>query len=244
MSHEQTAAKAPKPFPVFRYMSFDVVGTLIDFESAIQEALAAIATEAGVQVNGEEALKVYSQARMNPPARCPDDLGRCYSVMAAHFGLPDTEEKRQFMIEAVAEAKPFADSVEALTKLKKHYRLIAMTNARRWGFERYEKKLDSPFWASFTSDDTGTEKPDPEFFRQVFAFIEKHGGSVGDILHTAQSQYHDIGISRKLGMTNVWIERRFAQKGYGGTLTPEKFTEPDYHYRSMIELANAIDAAF
>jgi putative hydrolase of the HAD superfamily len=241
---EKTSKGAAKPFSAFRYMSFDVVGTLIDFESAIKDGLAAIAAGAGIDLDGEEALRVYSQARMNPQAaRCPDDLGRCYAVIAAHFGLPDSEDKRDFMIDAVAEAKPFPDSAEALAKLKRHYKLIAMTNARRWGFERYEKKLGNPFWASFTSDETGTEKPDPKFFRQVFAFVEEDGGSRDDILHTAQSQYHDIGISRKLGMTNVWIERRFAQKGYGGTLEPEQFTEPDYHYRSMIELANAVDAA-
>ena len=57
-----------------------------------------------------------------------------------------------------------------------------------------------------------------------------------DILHVAQSQYHDIGISRSLGMTNCWIERRHAQSGYGGTIEPENFTEPDYHFTSMAEI--------
>ena len=64
-----------------------------------------------------------------------------------------------------------------------------------------------------------------------------------DILHVAQSQYHDIGISRKLGMTNCWIERRHAQKGYGGTIEPENFTEPDYHVTAMAGLAEAVRQA-
>jgi hypothetical protein len=83
-------------------MSFDVVGTLIDFESAIKDGHAAIAAESRIEIDDEEALKVYAQARTNPPhgVRCPDDRGRCSSVMAAHFGLFDTEEKRQFMFEA------------------------------------------------------------------------------------------------------------------------------------------------
>jgi putative hydrolase of the HAD superfamily len=40
-------------------------------------------------------------------------------------------------------------------------------------------------------------------------------------------------------MTNCWIERRHAQKGYGGTIEPENFTEPDYHFTSMAGLAEA-----
>ena len=63
-----------------------------------------------------------------------------------------------------------------------------------------------------------------------------------EILHVAQSQYHDIGVSRRLGLTNCWIERRHAQKGYGGTIEPESFTEPDYRFTSLAGLADAVEA--
>ncbi|PTW62902.1 putative hydrolase of the HAD superfamily [Breoghania corrubedonensis] len=236
---------AAKPLTAFAYVTFDVVGTLIDFEDAIIRGLAGIAAGAGAEIDGEDALKVYRAARYQPDAGLfPDDLGRCYGQIAAALGLPDTPQNRQAMIDAVAEAKPFPDSVEAMARLKKHYRLIAMTNARRWAFEKYEEKLGFPFWASFTTDETGTEKPDPVFFEKVFHHVEAAGAGKGDILHTAQSQYHDIGISRQLGMSNAWIERRHAQKGYGGTIAPESFTEPDYHFHALIELAEAADSAF
>ena len=130
-----------------------------------------------------------------------------------------------------------------MARLGKHYRLIAMTNAQRWAFEHFSAALDHPFHAAFTVDDTGIEKPDPAFFHQVFAFVETEGASKDDILHVAQSQYHDIGVSRNLGMTNCWIQRRHAQTGYGGTIAPAEFTAPDYHFRSMQELADAADAA-
>ena len=74
--------------------------------------------------------------------------------------------------------------------------------------------------------------------------IGEDGGSKDDILHTAQSQHHDIGISDELGMTNAWIQRRHAQKGYGATIEPRQFTEPGYHFHALIELALAADDAF
>lgn len=246
MAQSTEADAAVRPLVAFRYMTFDVVGTLIDFEGAIKAGLAEISARTGIAVDGEAALGVYRDARYEPGAlRFPDDLGRCYGRIAAAFGLPDTGEYRQLMIDTVGEAQPFPDSAEAMARLKTHYKLIAMTNARRWAFEKYEEKLGFPFWAGFTIDDTGTEKPDPAYFTHVFEYIARtDGGGKDDILHTAQSQYHDIGISRELGMTNAWIQRRFAQKGYGGTIEPKRFTRPDYHFHSIAELADAVDAAF
>lgn len=239
-----TQMTATKPLTAFSYVSFDVVGTLIDFEAAITGALDAIAAENGVAVDREEVLSLYRAARRAPEAGLfPDDTGRCYAGIAAAFGLPDTPELRSRVVESVGEAAPFADSAEALARLGQRYRLIAMTNARRWAFEKFEAKLGFPFWAGFTTDDTGTEKPDPAFFHEVFAHVEANGGAQGEILHTAQSQYHDIGISRQLGMTNAWIERRHGQAGYGGTIEPANFTEPDYHFNSLVELADAADRA-
>lgn len=240
-----TEKRNPAPLDGFTYMSFDVVGTLIDFEGALREGLAGIAAKSGREIDAEAALEIYRKARKDPEAGLfPDDLGRCYGKIARQLDLPDTPENREHMIEAVGNATPFADSTIALATLARRYRLIAMTNARRWAFERYEAKLGKPFHAAFTTDDTGCEKPDPAFFAQVFAFVEGEGGSKDDIIHTAQSQHHDIGISRALGMTNVWIERRHAQAGYGGTIEPETFTRPDYHFLSMAELADVVETAF
>jgi putative hydrolase of the HAD superfamily len=230
-----------KDFPTFKYFTFDVVGTLIDFEGGIKNCLAEIAAEAGVPVDGEEALTLYREARYSDDAGLfPDDLVRVYMVIAAKLGLPAEEKYGVRLRDSAASWKGFPDSAGALADLSKTHRLVAMTNARRWALDHFEKQLGLPFFATFTADDTGTEKPDSAFFEQVFDFVRSQGDSKDDILHVAQSQYHDIGISRKLGLTNCWIERRHAQKGYGGTIEPENFTEPDYHFTSMADFAAAV----
>lgn len=226
----------------FRYLSFDVVGTLIDFESGLTSSFAAIAAEAGVGIDGEEALSLYRAARYDPAAlRFPDDLERVYGVVAPRLGLPSGARFARRLRDDVAGWKAFPDSVEALARLSKRFRLIAMTNAQRWAFDRFSATLGHPFHAAFTVDDTGTEKPDPAFFEQVFAFVAGEGGSKADILHVAQSQYHDIGVSRALGMTNCWIQRRHDRPGYGGTIEPARFTVPDHHFTSMAGLADAVE---
>lgn len=233
-----------RPLSAFRYLTFDVVGTLIDFERGLIEGLRAIADDAGVPFDAEAALTLYRRARYMPGVgHFPDDLVRVCGVIAPELGLPADAASAERLRDGVPDWPAFPDSVDALARLGRHHRLIAMTNAQRWAFEHFCTTLGQPFHAAFTVDDTGTEKPDPAFFHQVFAFVEAEGGTRDDILHVAQSQHHDIGVSRALGLTNCWIERRHAQPGYGGTIEPASFTTPDYHFTSMAALADMADAA-
>jgi len=234
-----------KSLTSFKYLSFDVVGTLIDFEAGLTGCLAEIAAEAGVAFDAEAALVLYRAARYEPDAMLfPDDLARVYGRIAPQLGLPQDPALGVRLRESARTWKAFPDSAAALACLAKRYRLIAMTNAQRWAYDCFAKELGDPFFAGFTTDDTGTEKPDPAFFEKVFAFVEAAGDDRTDILHVAQSQYHDIGVSRALGMTNCWIERRHAQPGWGGTIAPEHVTTPDYHFHSMAELAAAVERNF
>ena len=81
--------KLSKSLPEFKYMSFDVVGTLIDFEGGLTSCLSEIAAEAGVTIDGEEALRLYRSARYAKDADLfPDDLVRVYLAIAPALGLP------------------------------------------------------------------------------------------------------------------------------------------------------------
>lgn len=119
-----------------------------------------------------------------------------------------------------------------------------MTNAQRWAFAHFETALGHPFHAGFTTDDTGTEKPDPAFFHHVLKALSAEGAGKDDILHVAQSQYHDMGVAQELGLATCWIQRRHDQPGWGGTIAPARVTTPDYHFTSMAELAAAAEPAF
>ncbi|GJD53068.1 (S)-2-haloacid dehalogenase [Methylobacterium crusticola] len=233
-----------KSLNAYRYMTFDVVGTLIDFEGGITACLSAIGAQAGVAVDGEEALSLYRAARYAGEAGLfPDDLVRVYRAIAPSLGLPLEAACGERLRDSARDWKAFPDSAEALARLAAGARLIAMTNSRRWAFGHFAEALGQPFHAAFTADDTGTEKPDPAFFEQVFAFVEGEGGTRADILHVAQSQHHDIGVARRLGIATCWIERRHAKAGYGGTIEPEAFTTPDFHFTAMAGLADAVEAA-
>ena len=70
-----------------------------------------------------------------------------------------------------------------------------------------------------------------------------HGITLAEILHVAQSQYHDIGVSKRLGFATCWIERRQTDEGFGATPAPSSVIEPDLHFATLAELADEVDAS-
>ncbi|MFB9983951.1 HAD-IA family hydrolase [Mesorhizobium kowhaii] len=226
----------------FRVLTFDVVGTLIDFETGIASYVRDVAEKAGLSVDGETVLTAYRKARAKPEAGLfPDDLVRCYLEIARALSLPATDEAAQGLRQSVKDWPAFADSVEALARLHKRFKLVAMTNAQNWALAHFSQTLGNPFDLTVTVDDVGLEKPNPQFFAFARGRISAWGFGLKDILHVAQSQYHDIGVARALGYTVCWIERRKGMKGFGGTLEPVRLTVPDHHFSTLAELADAVD---
>jgi putative hydrolase of the HAD superfamily len=225
----------------FKVLTFDVVGTLIDFEGGMLDYFRRAVPDSAI--SDEDFLAAYRRTRAADKTMWyPDDLERCWHLMAQSLSLPDSDELARGLRDSVVNWKAFPDSVEALKRLRKHFKLVATTNAQRWALTHFEKTLDFPFDDTVTCDDALTEKPDPQYFAYARGRYEaKWGYKQQDNLHVAQSQYHDIGIARKLGLKTCWIERRHAQPGFGGTMEVPELTRPDYHFHSLAQLADAVE---
>lgn len=226
-----------------KVLTFDVVGTLIDFENGMKNALLQILGERGEALDFEEFLTEYRVLRNRSEKKLfPEDLAPIYLTLAGKFCLPTGGGEEEVFVASATSWPAFSDSVDALKRLEKHFHLVAMTNARRWAFDGMDKTLQYPFFKGFTVDDSGCEKPDPRYFTYVLEQLAPDGYTKEDVLHVAQSQFHDIATARELGYTVCWIERRKAVGGgFGGTVAVQELTTPDYHYHTLAELADAAD---
>jgi putative hydrolase of the HAD superfamily len=226
----------------FKVMTFDVVGTLIDFETGVLNAVRALGGSGASKLSDEEIFAPYLRGRAKFYGRSSYAMRDVYLSLAAELGLGNPETTADLFQLSVFRWPAFADSVEALDRLRRRFRLVALTNADRTAFSSYSATLGYPFHDSVTCDDTDCAKPDSRFF----AFNQGRQSAFGyrkrDIVHVAQSQYHDIGIATSLGYKTCWIERRQGQAGFGGTPTPKAVTTPTYHFATMKHLADAVDA--
>jgi len=224
-------------FASFEVMTFDVVGTLIDFERGMLAYLRRSGA-APPEVADAAILDAYRGSRTaGKTLPYPDDLERAYFDLVRDVGLVDSASFARGFRDSAEFWPAFPDAVEALKRLSGRYRLVAMTNAQRWALDHFARTLGNPFWDSISVDDALCEKPDPNFFGFARGRISRSGFRRDQILHVAQSQYHDIRVAKALGYTTCWIERRRGLGGFGGTIAVETLTTPDHHFATVAELA-------
>jgi putative hydrolase of the HAD superfamily len=230
-------------FKEFKVLTFDVVGTLIDFEKGILDSVRAIGGEAARKLTDDQIFKPYLVGREKFPGRSSQVMRDVYLYTARELGLPANDAAGDAFLAAVLRWPAFEDSVEALRRLRRRYRLVAMTNVDRVAYSAYAHTLGLPFHDSITVDEAQYPKPDPRFFAYNLGRQSAFGFKQEEILHVAQSQYHDIGVSKSLGYTTCWIQRRMGQEGFGGSPHPGTVTKPDFHYATLRELADAVERA-
>lgn len=226
----------------FKVLTFDVVGTLIDFESGVLNAVRRIGGPAAAKLSDDEIFGPYLEGREKHYERSSEVMKLVYVHLAKKLGLPADDEASDAFQHAMFRHPAFPDSVAALARLRKHFRLVAMTNADRPTFAFYSQTLGNPFHDSVTADEAVHPKPDPLFF----AFNRGRQSALGykqeEILHVAQSQYHDIRVAKSIGYSTCWIERRQGMQGFGGTPAVPELTKPDFHFPTLKALADAVEA--
>lgn len=227
----------------YKVLTFDVVGTLIDFEKGVLASVRRIGGAAAKDLSDDAIFEPYMRGRATYYGRSSQEMANVWLSLAKELGLPTDAQSAAAFQRDVLEWPAFADSVAALQRLRRHFRLVAMTNADRVALSAYAHTLGDPFDDTVTADETGVAKPDPQFFAYNRGRQAAFGYKFREILHTAQSQHHDIGVARQLGYSTCWIERRQGQQGFGATPVPEGgVTKPDFHFPTLAALADAVEA--
>ncbi|BBK38774.1 2-haloalkanoic acid dehalogenase [Allostella sp. ATCC 35155] len=226
----------------FKLLTFDVVGTLIDFERGVLESIRRISGRSEADLDDDTIFEAYKRGRDAHYERSSEVMGLVYLHLARELGLRADDAAADEFQMAVLRWPAFADSVDALRRLRRRFRLVAMTNADRSAFSFYSQTLGNPFHDSVTADEAGCAKPNPRFFDFNRGRQSAHGYRQDEILHVAQSQHHDIGVARQLGYKVCWIERRQGIAGFGGTPAVATITRPDFHFATLAALADAVEA--
>ena len=131
----------------------------------------------------------------------------------------------------------FPDSPAALAYLKQHYQLVILSNVDRAGFAASNQRLGVAFDAVYTAQDVGSYKPDPRNFEYLLVHLAQRGVGKADILHTAQSLFHDHAPAKQFGLASAWIDRRADQQGLGGDDGPARGADYDFRFPTLAAMA-------
>jgi 2-haloalkanoic acid dehalogenase type II len=228
----------------FDVLTFDCYGTLIDWETGICVALGPWLLRWGITATPEQILAAFAaaeapQQEATPGMPYPELLARVHDAVAAHFGLAPDPVAAVAFGHSIGYWPAFPDSAEALAYLKQHYRLVILSNVDRGSFARSARCLGVEFDAVYTAEDIGSYKPDPRNFEYMLGRLAEQGIAREQILHTAESLYHDHIPAKRFGLGTCWIHRRAGQSGHGATRRPEVDVTPDFRFATLGEMADA-----
>ena len=232
----------------FKVLTFDCYGTLIDWETGITLALEPLLARTGKMLGRDLMLETFARHEAAQQFETPsmiysELLSLVHTRIANDWGIEPTAEESEAFGNSIRYWPAFADSPEALRHLKQHFRLVILSNVDRESFKSSNARLQIEFDHIFTAQDIGSYKPNPRNFEYMIQKLGEAGFKKHQILHTAESLFHDHLPANRAGLASAWIHRRHAQQGFGATHPPETMPKYDFRFGSMAEMAEAHRAA-
>jgi 2-haloacid dehalogenase len=232
-----------RDFTRYRALSFDCYGTLIDWETGIRQALQPWAATRRVEAGGDELLGRFGthenvvQSEM-PTLAYPLVLAESLRRIGGDLDVDVSDAEAAEFGASVGTWPAFADSAVALRRLQERYRLIILSNIDRASFARSNRRLGVSFDLVLTAEDIGSYKPNPANFDRLLAELGSLGVERGQLLHVAQSLFHDHAPAQRIGLQSVWIDRYGTPAGTGAT--PDSDVRVNWRYTSLAEFADAV----
>ncbi|MEM6589476.1 MAG: haloacid dehalogenase type II [Pseudomonadota bacterium] len=227
----------------YKALTFDVYGTLIDWETGMVDGLKPLTDKVG-GLRRDDILEAHAHhesttQRYIPAKTYSEILAVVYKRLAEEWDVQVTWEECMTYGASVKDWPAFPDSAEALAYLKQHYKLVVLSNVDNVSFAHSNAKLGVTFDAAYTAGDIGSYKPDPRNFDYMLENLARMGMSQHQILHTAESMFHDHAPANAFGLSNCWIYRRHDQKGFGATMNPGEMPRYNMMFHSMAEMVEA-----
>ncbi|KAK5116018.1 hypothetical protein LTR62_000474 [Meristemomyces frigidus] len=257
------------PWTRIRALSFDIYGTLIDWETGIDTTARSTALGPYLPPRREFLAtlgKLDTEVQRAHPTMLQRDI--IASALRQYAQRLKVVEEGKLTQEQVDEAcqdysgkigtyEAFPDTVAAINKLGKHYKLVPLTNVDNQSFAgtMSDALQDCRFDAIYTAEDIGSYKPSPKNFEYLLEHLKADlGVETGELVHVAQSLFHDHGPAREFQLQSVWVNRGGARIGaqhdasWVGGADVGKGEQDVYAFqlevRSLGELAEIVEAAF
>ena len=230
---------ATRQFAGKTVLTFDVYGTLIDWEQGIVAALQPIVEAHGSHLSDEVVLGIYARHETaleeGPYLTYREILVQSLERIGLELGFKPSAAQGEAFSHSVGDWPAFPDSQAALGRLKQRYKLAVISNCDDEFCALSNKRLGVVFDYVITAQQARSYKPSLNNFLVAFGRIEEPREQ---ILHVAQSLFHDHFPAKSLGMPSVWINRRHNKPGFGAT--PAAVVTTDAEYPDLTAFADAM----
>jgi 2-haloacid dehalogenase len=189
------------------WVTFDVYGTLIDWETGVGDAFEKEAVRDGFTLDRAEVIRLFHETERAIQAGSyelyAEVLRRTAVAIAKEVGWPLEPSRSGFLPDSVQRWAPFKETNPVLQKVSKQANvgLISNIDDKLLGLTRRHIPLD--YDLVVTAQQVRSYKPDPAHFTECERRI---GGKKGWV-HVAASYYHDVEPCVKKKIPVVWVNR-------------------------------------
>jgi len=204
-----------------RFITFDCYGTLVQWHSALQNAVRTILAETtSVSIVDEsqvtdtvEALRTVSmeQQQRSPFRDYKTILRSSLSEVMARKGLSTEAIDGKTLLACLRSIPPHPEVPAALERLRSRYRLAIISNTDDDLISGTVAALGVPIHSVITAQQAGAYKPNHQLFRHAHRVL---GVIPEETVHVGMGQVTDLKVCQEMGIRAVWINR------LGETLNP------------------------
>jgi 2-haloacid dehalogenase len=198
----------PLPSKV-NFLTFDVYGTLIDWETGIWQAFKREAARDGFALEDpDEVLPRFHEYQREIQSGSyelyAEVLRRVAMRIAKDLGWPLEPSRAGFLPDSVQRWMPFKETNPQLRKAAKEYQLGLISNVDDKLLGQTRRHLPTDFDLVVTAQQVRSYKPDPAHFKECARRIGTKKGWV----HVASSYYHDVEPCLKEKVPVIWVNRK------------------------------------
>jgi 2-haloacid dehalogenase len=189
------------------WVTFDVYGTLIDWEDGIYEAFAKEAERDGFTIERDRLMPLFMGTEKDIEGGSyelyAEVLRRTAVRIAKELGWPLEPSRSNFLPDSVQSWPPFKETNAQLDRFAKKYNIGLISNVDDKLLGQTRRQFRTDFDLVVTAQQVRSYKPDPAHFVEAQRRI---GGKKGWV-HVAQSYYHDVEPCLKRRVPVVWVNR-------------------------------------
>jgi len=190
------------------FVTFDVYGTLIDWETGAYEAFAKEAERDGFTLSRDELIPLFHSIQQDIQSGSyelyAEVLRRTAVKISKELGWPLEPSRSGFLPDSIPRWKPFKETNTQLARFAKKFEtgLISNIDDKLLGLTRRHFKSD--FDLVVTAQQVRSYKPDPAHFKEC----ERRMGTKKGWVHVGASYYHDVDPCLKAKVPVIWVNRK------------------------------------
>lgn len=220
-----------------KWVTFDVYGTLIDWESGVYEAFENEAARTDFKmVDKAELIERFNahqeEIKSGSYELYAEVLRRLALKIADDIDWDLEPSRTNFLPDSVVRWKPYREANAALDRIAKKYQVGLVVDIDDKLLVASRRHIRSDFDIVVTAQQVRSYKPETAHFTETARRI---GGKKGWI-HVGSSYYYDVAPSLKAKLPTVWVNRKKEK------LPDPKAKKPDLEVKNLRELADKLKA--